>query len=293
MNREEITGSLSKAGLGKLLPDIQNLLQESIRITITPARTGTGVTQAEPAAIPAGSSHFGGLPDIPWGFTWPEYKGLPMSFIGQISLEDINKFEPAKKLPETGLLSFFYDANQETYGGSPDDRGGWAVCFFGGLVRLALHTSGAPTHLNESARFKACKLSFSSEFTLPTSAAQHIENLNWSEADIQAYENFLAGFPTSTDYTSRHHRMFGHPNQLQDDMQLQSALYANGVQSINDPRAAALVQQKEDWLLLLQVDSDDTPGMKWATSGLLYFWINAKSLSEHKFDETWLVLQAE
>lgn len=284
MNKEEISASITAAGLGKLLPDIQRLLQESIRIRPTPAGQ---------SALPAGTSHLGGLPDLPWGFAWPECKGIPMSFIGQICLEDLNGFELAKKLPESGLLSFFYDANQETYGGSPNDRGGWAVYFFDGLARLTLHTVAAPTRLPENARYAACQLSFATEFTLPTSAAQHIENLNWGDADVQAYENFLSSFPTDNDYTLRHHRMFGHPNQLQDDMQLQSALYTSGVPTITDPRAAALAQKKEDWLLLLQIDSDDALGMQWASSGLLYFWINSAALSERKFDQTWLVLQAE
>ena len=284
MNKEEISASLSKAGLEKLLPDIESLLQESIRI---------GVTPADETVLPTGSSHFGGAPDLPWGFAWPEYKGNPMSFVGQIRMEDLHGFEPAKKLPDSGLLSFFYDANQETYGSAPSDRGGWAVHYFGGLSGLGLHAAAMPSRLPESARFKACRLSFTSEYTLPGSAAQHIENLQWSEADTQLYEDFLAGFPSENDFSTMHHRMFGHPNQLQDDMQLQSALYANGVSDSSDPRAAALAQKKEDWQLLLQVDSEDAAGMKWATAGLLYYWINARSLSEHKFDEAWLVLQAE
>ena len=76
-------------------------------------------------------------------------------------------------------------------------------------------------------------------------------------------------------------------------MQLQSVWYANGVTSQDDPHAAGLAESKEDWLLLLQVDSDDKAGMKWATSGMLYFWINVNALNAQKFDNTWLVLQAE
>ena len=284
MEKEDSTSSLSNTGLEKILPDIQRLLQKSIRISLTP------IGQSKPET---GCSRFGGLPDLPFGFNWPSCKGIPMSFIAQIRLEDLDGLEPAKKLPSSGLISFFYDANQETYGGSPNDRGGWGVYYFSGLAWMSLHTAAAPSDLPESARFSPCSLSFTSEATLPTSAEQHLDNLNWGEADVQAYEDYLSNFPTSTDYSLRHHRMFGHPNQLQDDMQLQSALYANNVPSNDDPRAAALAQKKEDWLLLLQVDSDDLTGMKWATSGILYFWINSAALSENKFDETWLVLQAE
>jgi uncharacterized protein YwqG len=87
--------------------------------------------------------------------------------------------------------------------------------------------------------------------------------------------------------------MFGHPNQLQDDMPLQCALMSNGVKSVEDERAAELAKHKADWLLLLQVDSDFNAGMKWATSGMLYYWIERQALASRQFDRTWLVLQAE
>ena len=284
METGEILGAFTNAGLGRLLPNIQSLLQESIRLNIT---------SSEPTTTLAGVSRIGGLPDVPKGFTWPNWKDVPMSFIAQVRLEDIAGFAPAKKLPQAGMISFFYDSKQDTYGGSPDDRGGWAVIFFDKTACEALTTSGAPIGLLESAIFNSYPLSFSREFTLPTSAAQHLVNFDWTDAEVRGYEDFLSVFPTSDDYTLPHHRMFGHPNQMQDDMQLQSALYSNGLLSIDDPQAAILSQKKEEWLLLLQVDSDARTGMKWATSGMLYFWINAAELNSWNLENTWLVLQAE
>jgi uncharacterized protein YwqG len=284
MERNEIFNSFINAGMSKMLPIVQNILQESIRLNI--------IDSAQPFVLPA-SSHLGGLPDLPVGFTWPALKGIPMSFIAQVRLEDINGFEPAKKLPQGGLLSFFYDSKQDTYGGSPDDRGGWAVYYFDPQARKSLQSAAAPIGLPKTALFTASPLSFSRELTLPTSVAQHIDDLNWGDSEVQAYEDFLSRFPNNEDYSLPHHRMFGHPNQLQDDMQLQSALFFNGVTSIDDQRSAALAQKKEDWILLLQVDSDARTGMKWATSGMLYFWIHTASLENKKFDETWLVMQAE
>jgi uncharacterized protein YwqG len=284
LGTDEIFKHLSNAELSRVLPDIQMLMQESIRLSLIPLN---------PAPPPVGISRLGGLPDLPRGFIWPACKGIPMSFIAQVRLEDIAVLPPSKKLPQAGLITFFYDSSQNTYGESPDDRGGWGVYFFDPAVCLSLGTAAAPVGLPGSAIFKAYQLGFSSEISLPTSAAQHLHDLDWSKEEVHHYEDFLYGFPTSEDHAQPHHRMFGHPDQIQDDMQIQSALFANGVPSIDDPRAGNLIQRKEDWLLLLQVDSDARTGMKWATSGMLYYWINIAALSARKFDNTWLVLQAE
>jgi uncharacterized protein YwqG len=282
METSELLKSMSEAGLDSVLPDIQKIMLESIRLSILPP------TRFRPLE---GISRLGGLPDLPQGFAWPKLNEIPMSFIAQIRLEDITGFAAAKNLPHVGLLSFFYDLRQETHGVSPDDRGGWAVFYFNPRMVKPLQTAVAPAGLPDSVLFTTCPLGFSSEITLPASVAQHLPNLSWSQEEINRYDDFFYTFPTSDDRNMIHHRMFGHPNQLQDDMQVQCALNVNRVPSMSDPRAAALVEKKEDWQLLLQVDSDTRSGMKWGTSGTLYYWININDLSIRKFDNTWLVMQ--
>jgi uncharacterized protein YwqG len=281
METSELIKSLSYAGLDSVLPDIQNFMQESIRLTIMPPARFRPLD---------GISRLGGLPDLPQGFIWPTLNDIPMSFIAQIRLEDIAGFTAAKNLPHVGLLSFFYDCRQETFGTSPDDRGGWEVFYFNPRMVKPLQTAVAPIKLPSSALFASCPLGFSSEITLPASA-QNLPNLTWSQEEINRYDDFVYTYPTSDDRNQLHHRMFGYPNQLQDDMQLQSVLCANSVHSMDDPRAAVVAQKKDDWLLLLQVDSDVRSGMNWVNSGTLYYWININDLSVRKFDNTWLVLQ--
>jgi uncharacterized protein YwqG len=190
------------------------------------------------------------------------------------------------------MLSFFYDASQEAYGADPDDRSGWQVGYHAN-VAANWQPSQPPPELPTEARFKPCGITFSNELTLPYSPVQVQPELKWNDAQVEHYENFLAGFPSAQEHASLHHRMFGHPNQLQDDMQLQCALMANGVRSMDEPGAADLLKTKSDWLLLLQVDSDYNAGMKWATSGLLYYWIERRALANYRFWQSWLVLQAE
>ncbi len=67
-----------------------------------------------------GCSKFGGSPDLPTDFEWPQHKLGPYRFIGQVNLADIPKGPPA--LPTGGLLSFFYahDEDGESFWGDPD-----------------------------------------------------------------------------------------------------------------------------------------------------------------------------
>jgi uncharacterized protein YwqG len=283
MNQSFVVDQMAKSGLQRVIPDVQKLIQESIRLRAYPANE---------KELLVGSSKLGGKPDLPASISWPVWKDNPMSFIAQIRLEDIAIYPPASRMPKNGMLSFFYDSLQETYGDNPDDRGGWQVFFMGGDSRN-WQPAPFPPSLPDAARFSACSLTFTPELTLPTSPSQILGKIDWSSDEIKRYEDFLANFPTPVDHTTVHHRMFGHPNQLQDDMQLQSALFANGIPDIDDPRAAAQAAQKAHWNLLLQVDSDDNAKMKWATAGMIYYWIEDLALQQGQYDRTWLVLQAE
>ena len=227
-----------------------------------------------------------------------------MSFIAQIRLEDLGNLAPAQDLPKKGLLSFFYDAAQETYGADPADRGGWQVFFFppapaedGGWhlfspIHNDVKPAQAPPGLPAGAIFKPCGLTFSLEWSLPPAPAAVVPNLSWSAGQTRRYEDFYANFQNAQDRRLPHHRMFGWPNQIQDDMQLQCALYANNIPAVDDPRAAGAENQKDNWQLLLQLDSDDQTGMRWASYGMLYYWIERAALQQRHYDKTWLVLQS-
>ena len=289
-----LLSALSNVGLSRVQADVLKLLQESIRLTLRPPGD---------ASSPAGSSRLGGEPDLPAGINWPAWKNVPMSFIAQVNLADLASFGPAQDLPKSGLLSFFYDSAQETYGADPADRGGWRVLYspakeggfhlFGHSDPRQLKPVPFPAGLPAEARFKPCQLTFSAEYTLPGAPAQYLPALDWSPDEIQRYEQFQASFPSAEDRKSLHFRMFGCPDQIQDDMQLQCALYANGFSSPDDPGAARAAAQKSAWQLLLQIDSDETIGMRWASYGMLYFWLEKEAIKQCLFDRSWLVLQSE
>ena len=56
----------------------------------------------------AGKSHWWGFPDLPEAFEWPcNEDGDLLTFICQISLEDISELDSEKRLPHKGMIWFF------------------------------------------------------------------------------------------------------------------------------------------------------------------------------------------
>ena len=285
MDASQAAAALVTADLTTQASALFAILRNSIRLK----------TQAvDEAALSVGASKLGGLPDMPDGTAWPQWKGMPMAFLAQIRLADAHPYDSEGLLPATGMLSFFYDATQQTFGGDPADRGGWSVQFV--PAGAVLQRQSAPSALPATARFHACAITFSSELTAPQELTTDAPDLTWSDADQTKYESFLEQFTSAEDRAQPHDRLLGHPDTIQDDMRGQCALVTNGINVETDgdnPRAAALMKDAVNWRLLLQVDSDPNAGMKWASSGMVYYWIEADALKAGQFDKTWLILQSE
>ncbi|MCL4505531.1 MAG: YwqG family protein [Chloroflexi bacterium] len=284
MDKQSVIAAFSAAGLANVAQQAAGLVRSSVRIK---------ASAADENSIPAGASKLGGLPDLPAYFDWPERKGAPMSFIAQIHLDDLHGIDGAEGLPSAGLLWFFYDARQETYGSDPADRAGRQVFFADNPSVSQLKRRPAPAGLPGGALFKACAVQFENELTLPENPQAESPSLMFSPADQERYEAFYAAFPSRDARITAQHRLLGHPDTIQDDMRGQCQLIANGVTRSDDPRAADLLKDSNDWQLLLQVDSDDATGMRWANSGMLYFWIRRDDLKMRNFDQVWVVLQSE
>jgi uncharacterized protein YwqG len=282
MDKKGIEAAFDAAGLTRLKKDIDALVRSSIRLT---------TTAVDESKLKVGASKIGGLPDLPTGVAWPRWHDAPQSFIAQIALADAHAYDADNVLPPSGMLWFFYDAQQETYGADPADRGGWSVLFndqFTGLQRQS-----APARLPAESQFKACSISFSSEFTLSAHPEIDIAHFDWTDAEQKQYEQLLATFPTKADRAAIHNRLLGNPDTIQDDMRQQCQLVSHGVTDDSDPQAAELLKGALEWQLLLQVDSDEHAGMRWSDAGLLYYWITRANLQARHFDASWLVLQSD
>jgi uncharacterized protein YwqG len=282
LDKDGVKAAFVGAGLARLLRDLDGVTKLSIRLFTTPAGEND---------ISIGASRIGGVPDVPPDFKWPDLKGVPQSFVAQIYLDEVHPYDTGGALPASGILWFFYDAMQETFGADPEDRGGWHVMFsddYPGLQRIAV-----PAELPAESQFKACSASFASEVTLSQSPQLDIPDFDWTDDEVQKYETLLSTFPTPEDHGAVHHQLLGNPQTIQDDMRLECQLASHGMTDINDPRANELSKGAMEWQLLLQIDTDETIGMRWGDAGMLYYWLKASDLQKHVFDESWLVLQSE
>jgi uncharacterized protein YwqG len=282
MDKATVFIAFEQAGISRLLKDLDTLAKPSIRIYPTPV---------DEASLPVGVSKVGGLPDLPPDLIWPEFGGLPQSFIAQFRLEEVKPYDAEDVLPGTGMLWFFYDARQETYGDDPRDCGGWQILFQEGDLSNIERTS-APAELPEESRFKACSVSFATEITLSQVPQIEVANYDWSDEELEKYEGLVTNL-TPPDQRAFRHRLLGHPDLIQDDMRLQCQLVSHGITNEDDQRAQALKGGAKDWGLLLQVDTDERIGMRWSSTGMLYYWITTSNLQARRFETAWLVMQAD
>src|SRR4051812_44223754 len=99
--RAQIAAELRKQGVPHS-DKLAELAARAVRITATKVN----------APLPLGVSRFGGSPDLPMAFKWPERAGKPLSFLAQLDLTELRHPE----LPSTGWLAFFYDWTEQPWG---------------------------------------------------------------------------------------------------------------------------------------------------------------------------------
>jgi len=283
MDRADTLAMLVAAGLGRVAGDLDRLMQPSIRMT------SRAVAET---SLSVGVSRLGGSPDLAPDVPWPEWRDVPLAFVAQIRLEEVQPYDVGHLLPPSGMLSFFYDARQQTFGDDPAGRGSWRV-LYDASGPGHLQRRPAPAALPSVGRFTACAVTFAGEFTLPQEPGLEIPDLDWTPDELKRYEAVLAMYPSQADQAAIRHRLLGHPDTLQDDMRLECQLAAYGVKDPDDPRAAQLARGALNWQLLLQVDSDEHAGMRWGDAGMIYYWIEREALAARRFDNAWLVLQSD
>src|SRR5215216_4862702 len=120
MNRDAVRAALQAGGLSRIMPHLETLITNSVRMT------SKSVPESE---LKVGASKLGGAPDLPYEVTWPLMGDAPLAFLAQINLSEVQPFDTNKLLPSSGMLYFFYDAKQQTYGSDPADRAGRKVIY--------------------------------------------------------------------------------------------------------------------------------------------------------------------
>ena len=275
-------------------------------IDVLSASLKTGIrlrTQAAtPKTLPLGASRLGGVPDLPPDISGPQDQGLALSFLAQFNLSEATQFDADNLLPATGWLYFFYEAAQQPWGYEPAHEGGFRVLY-------APHTAllkrvGPPKNLPQYGQQfteRPYAVRFEAESQLPDYQvhADYFETLDWEDVgDVdEVYEELQAQLHgPESDWTGHHphHHLLGHAQIIQGEMTNSCQLMAHGLGRLGmkDPRVKKLLAAQNDWLLLLQIDTDvNGPGWTWGDNGRLYFYIRKQDLLLHNFEAAWLFLQ--
>jgi uncharacterized protein YwqG len=258
-------------------------------LSLAKPAVSVGTALSEEEIMPPGTSKIGGNPDLPKDQVWPTWGGKPLSFLLQINLKDIATFPVAQNLPKTGLLSFFYDSQEQPWGFDPADKGRWKVFYFETSKIVAAE------HQNPDPQIEPCDcdlLCFKEALTLPPCGSKAADEIGFSSEESDAYMDMMDELNEVSG-----HQMFGYPAQVQDgDMQLECQLVSHGLycgdsRGYENPRRKELEEDSHQWQLLLQLDSDDSSEMMWGDCGRLFFWIREVDLKQANFDHVWVILQ--
>jgi uncharacterized protein YwqG len=285
--RSEILKLVADAGLERIAAP---LLEASL-----PA-IGFHVEVAQ-SACPAGVSKLGGRPWLPPDFDWPTFKERRLDFLLQIDLVQVRRCDPAGMLPATGTLSFFYDLDGQPWGYDPADLGAHRVVWSPESCGLVEHEVPHP-----ELAWPECRLDLFPMTTFPrneTLDAQRLfEATALSDEEFYSYLDLVPDLEKSfrKPGTAGNHHLLGHAANVQGEMQLEAQLVTNGLYCGNsngydDPRRQLLEPGADQWLLLLQLDSDDSINVMWGDCGMVYVWIRREDLVNRRFDKTWLGLQ--
>lgn len=279
----QIVTACREAGIAKLAPTFVSLAKPCVRLV------PRNIPDEDPVV---GRSRLGGVPDLPPDSDWPRWKDRPLSFLAQIELEALSGFTGTDVLPSHGLLSFFYDPLQDTWGYDPNDVGSWRVVW---TQDKNLEPRPLPTDLPPEGRFEACEAAFSPDVSLPTWDSMIVESLKLKKRHLKRYFQVEDRLRGEADLGTSSW-LLGHADQIQNDMQLECSLVTNGLycgdaSGYDDPRSKVFAQEASSWQLLLQLASEEEAAMMWGDAGCLYFWIREQDLAQRNFDKVWMILQ--
>lgn len=259
-----------------------------------------GSARASARLVPAsgrdGSTRLGGVPELPALAEWPEWQERPLACLGQVDLSEAASALRGELfgLPAAGRLACFYEGGEEAWGFAPADRGAGRVLYL--APGAATERRALPRDVPLQLRELRCALV--RELTIAPWESIDFDDLGLDDTATDAYlevESLIE--QRAAAWYAAKHRFLGHPDPVQDAMQLSVQLAANGVDAggaagYEDPRSAELAPGARDWRLLLQVDTDEEGlGVMWGDAGTVYLWMREEDMREHAWSAVWPVFQ--
>lgn len=261
---------------------------DGIYEALAPYAKNSVYMELEEGGCSPGESKMGGCPDLPAGTPWPRTQGgIALSFIAQINFAEVHPFDREGKLPERGMLWFFYDCSDDgmPWGFDPKDADGWKVIY---AEAAALETADAPDDLEVS--FEEARVTFEAKTDLLNTDSDLCDGLELPDEEMDDY------FDWQEEREGSCNKLLGYSDNIQGGMELECEYVTHGIYC-GDPsgyqkaKALGLDKNAARWNLLMQVESNENIGMMWGDLGRLYLWINDEDLKERRFENTWLILQ--
>lgn len=253
---------------------------------------------AADASIPVGGSKFGGAADLPREFTWPEGIKQPMAFLAQIDLAAASGFDRSGLLPREGLLSFFY-AYDQGLDESPTAARGFHIEHTHAGVALERRQTPAGTmskYVRET-EHPSCPVVHRSIMSVPSLAELTSRNAGELMAEDEIRDACELIWGPQGDATTSLHQLLGHTYPVQNSDILIEASVASQppYRGLSESYAAELAQaarrEAGDWMLLLQLDTDDRTSWMWGDMGMVYFVIRREDLARLDYSRAWCVTQ--
>ncbi|WP_436844827.1 YwqG family protein [Streptomyces roseoverticillatus] len=246
--------------------------------------TSTGAV-GEPVVV----GRLGGLPELPEDEEWPVWEAQgPLSFIASIDCAALPSTALDITLPSDGTLAFFYFDGQVDDGCamvSPYEPGTWAG------ARVLYVPAGSPVTRRTAPEgiqpYPEVMLTARVETTAP---------YLWHPAVYREFAPMPDDHPLWDDEFQEalwdlsegtEHRIGGHANPVQDEVESEVARGSLGNPPWADPR---INEEALRWVLLAQFDTDDDADMMWGDCGVLYWLIRPEDLAARRFDRamfTW------
>ena len=244
-------------------------------------------------------SKIGGKPYLPKDFIWPYYQELPLSFLAQINLKEVNSLDKDKLLPSKGMLYFFYELETEEWGYELKNKGCAKVFYYEDTSNFEL--IDFPKDMKDYCQVPEFKVTFKANISYPSyedfdiihnggkEVADNYEDFQDAYFDI--YNKHMESFDSYT-------KLLGHPEVIQNPMEEECEAVTRGfdmggMESYPKQYQKEIRSASKDWILLFQMDTVETSNyeLMFGDSGHIYFWIKKEDLANKNFENIWLILQ--
>jgi hypothetical protein len=286
---------------------LQHLLQDAVREEAVGAAAAASlwslgqpalrIVAGEEVGSEAPGSRLGGRPLATPGTAWPVDENGPLDLLVQLDLAAVARVQPELSLPDHGLLSFFYNTNDQPWQSPEPDPASWQVRWeTGDLAPVA-----GPDRQSDPAR----AVHLEASLTLPDGSDDYVDLIldldrTGDLADTMPARQFL---DRATGHRPVDHQLLGWPHLLQGSMvwacQRESDFHryhrARDAPEANlraeDWNRLEAAVRATDWRLLLQLGSDAEMGWDWGGGGGLYFVLPGQDLAAGRFERAWTVMQ--